>query len=181
MNNNLLSSNKQKIYFVLGLIALGVVSRLVPHAANVTAILAISALSGRYINNKWLAAGFPVLALWISDLFLGFHSTMLFVYAAMAVTTLSSAYFLRSKISVIRLGAFSIGGSLFFFVISNLGVWMMDSLYPMTVQGLVSCFVMAIPFFINQVAGDFLYIFTTFGIMEALKSLQYLDGPTASE
>jgi hypothetical protein len=42
-----------------------------------------------------------------------------------------------------------------FFVLSNLGVWYFY--YPLTWAGLTSCFVLAIPFFVNALAGDLFY------------------------
>jgi hypothetical protein len=50
-----------------------------------------------------------------------------------------------------------IGASTLFFIISNLGVWYFY--YPHTWIGLSSCFILAIPFFINSLMGDFFYTF----------------------
>ena len=45
--------------------------------------------------------------------------------------------------------------STLFFVISNLGVWYFY--YPHNWGGLSTCFVLAIPFFVNAIAGDLFY------------------------
>ena len=42
-----------------------------------------------------------------------------------------------------------------FFIISNLGVWFFH--YPHTFSGLLTCFTLAIPFFVNSLAGDLFY------------------------
>jgi hypothetical protein len=47
--------------------------------------------------------------------------------------------------------------SIVFFVISNLGVWLFAGLYPMTIQGLETCFVMAIPFYKGTLLGALFY------------------------
>jgi hypothetical protein len=46
------------------------------------------------------------------------------------------------------------GASLAFFVISNLGVFLVGGLYPMSWSGLVECFVMALPFWRSSLMAD---------------------------
>lgn len=166
---------------VLSLILLGIVSRFLPHIPNFTALVAISALSGRYLANRWIAAALPVVVMLLTDLFLGLHSTMFFIYGSMALISLLSSLLLKDKITWLKVGIFSFSGSVLFFLISNFAVWFMDRMYPSTVAGLMSCFAMAIPFFENQVAGDFLFMFTTFGLMEMLKAFHVQHRPTTSE
>jgi hypothetical protein len=48
-----------------------------------------------------------------------------------------------------------ISASVSFFIISNLGVWYFY--YPLTWAGLSSCFILAIPFFVNSIASDLFY------------------------
>jgi hypothetical protein len=45
--------------------------------------------------------------------------------------------------------------SLVFFALTNLGVWVLH--YPLTPEGLMTCFTLAIPFFINSLLGDFFF------------------------
>ena len=54
-------------------------------------------------------------------------------------------------------------GSLVFFVVTNLGVWLVGDLYPRTLDGLVTCYIAAIPFFRNTLAGDACYTVALFG------------------
>ena len=42
-----------------------------------------------------------------------------------------------------------------FFLISNLGVWFLS--YPLNLKGLTTCFVLALPFFVNSLSGDLFY------------------------
>ena len=51
----------------------------------------------------------------------------------------------------------AIGASIFFFAISNLGVWLLFDLYPKTFQGLISCYILAIPFFGNTLMSTVLF------------------------
>ena len=44
-----------------------------------------------------------------------------------------------------------------FFIITNLGVWMMMPLYPHTTAGLLQCYLAAIPFFQYTLIGDLVF------------------------
>ncbi|MBI2443285.1 MAG: hypothetical protein HYV40_05260 [Candidatus Levybacteria bacterium] len=52
--------------------------RLLPHHPNVAPIAAMALFGGAYLDKRF-ALAIPLLALFVSDLFLGFHSTMPFV------------------------------------------------------------------------------------------------------
>ena len=56
-----------------------------------------------------------------------------------------------------------LAASILFFVVTNFGVWALDSLYPRTLEGLVICYVAAIPFFANTLAGTLFYTAVLFG------------------
>jgi hypothetical protein len=60
----------------------------------------------------------------------------------------------------------SFTGSLQFFLVSNFAVWALGHgvTYPMTLQGLETCYYMALPFFRNTLAGDFIYSGVFFGL-----------------
>jgi len=57
----------------------------------------------------------------------------------------------------------ALAGSVLFFLITNFGVWWFQSLYPHTLDGLIACYVAAIPFFRNTLLGDLLYTAVLFG------------------
>ena len=48
-----------------------------------------------------------------------------------------------------------LGSSLLFFLVTNLGVWYLG--YPNTLAGLVSCYTLALPFFVNTIIGDLFF------------------------
>jgi hypothetical protein len=58
--------------------------------------------------------------------------------------------------------------SILFFIITNLGVWITGGgwFYPKTLQGLIECYALAIPFFRNTLAGDLIYTTMLFGLFE---------------
>ena len=70
----------------------------------------------------------------------------------------------------------SLGASVIFFVLSNLGVWLSEQGYPLTMGGLVACYTMALPFFQNTLIGDLFYALVLFLIYERyLKSMMVPD------
>jgi hypothetical protein len=64
---------------------------------------------------------------------------------------------------VLRIAGAALASSVVFFVVTNFGVWVFGSRYPKTAAGLLACYVAAIPFFQNTLAGDALYTAVLFG------------------
>lgn len=158
-------------YWVAALVlALAVMSRFFPHPDNVSPMLAASLVAGLVLGRgrTLQATLMTALAMILSDIVIGFHSTALFVYAGMGLAALVSSqaapWILSSPQIANRFGRSllssalaSIAGSFIFFLISNLGVWLVGELYPMTVSGFVACYAMALPFFVKSLLGDFVF------------------------
>jgi hypothetical protein len=53
--------------------------------------------------------------------------------------------------------------SLIFFIVTNLGVWLVDGLYTLDFNGLMNCFTMAIPFYKNELFSNIIFSSTLFG------------------
>ena len=70
----------------VGLILFGllVVSRLLPLPPNTEPLLGLAVLTP-YLSKNNLAFILPLLVMFISDLFLGFHNSMLMTYSALAI------------------------------------------------------------------------------------------------
>ena len=143
-------------------------SRLIPHPWNFTAIGAMALFGGAYVPSKRLSLIVPLAALFLSDLVLGFHSTMLFVYVPFIAMTVY-AWTLRDNKNMVRLATAALFTSSVFFLVSNFGVWATQGMYAMTWQGLINCYVAAIPFFDNQIMGDLFFTGALFGVAEVLK------------
>ncbi len=148
--------------FVIILFAL--VLRLLPHAPNVAPIGAMALFGGAYLNKRY-ALVVPLVALFISDYFLGFHRTMPFVYGSFLLTGYIGLR-LRNNKSALNVLAASLISSLLFFIITNFGVWGVSGLYPKTLTGLAQAYYFAIPFFRNTIIGDLLYTGLFFGSFE---------------
>jgi hypothetical protein len=144
------------------LIVIAVLSRFFPHINNVSPIAAIALFGGAMFSDKRIAFGLPLLAMFISDIFLGFHSTMIVVYLSFALVVFIG-FWVGKKVSVSRVIIGSLSGSLLFFLITNFGVWMMTNLYDTSFNGLINCYIMAIPFFRNTLLGDLIFSGVLFG------------------
>ena len=84
----------------------------------------------------------------LADLFIGFHSNMIFVYAALVLIAFVSSK-VNNKIKFNNLIIYGLLGSILFYIVSNFGVWLLSGLYTKNLSGLIECYVMAIPFFVN--------------------------------
>jgi len=110
----------------------------------------------------------PLGALFLSDLVLGFYRGMPTVYFSVALIVIIGWMALK-RVSPIRVGGAAIASSVLFFVLTNFGTWLSSGFYPRTLAGLEACYIAAIPFFQNTVAGDLFYaavLFAGFALLE---------------
>jgi hypothetical protein len=161
----------RKVFIGAVLILLAAMSRLLPHPANFSPLAAMALAGGVYLDKRF-ALLIPLTALFVSDLFLGFHNTILFVYGSFALIGILGLWLRSHKKPLPVLGA-TLLGSVVFFVVTNFGVWLTGGgwNYPKTLQGLVECYGMAIPFFRGTVLGDLVYVGLLFGMFELAEYL----------
>ncbi len=168
---NIKTTISSGIWLCFLLVILAALSRLVPHPPNFTPLGALGLFAGSYIavRRYWLV---PLLALLISDIFIGFYHpvTMISVYLGFFICAMIGRMVLRGHRSILRIGATTLSASVIFFALSNFGDWLSGFNYPLTWEGLVTCYVMAIPFFGNTLLGDLFYVALLFGIYEAVRS-----------
>jgi len=160
--------NVNLILLAVGLIILGVISRLSAHAWNFTIIGGLSVFCGAFFSRKWIPVVIVFTSLMISDLVIGFHSQMPAVYLGFAMMILIGAL-LKQKPSRLSLTAGAALGSFLFFVVSNFFVWFEGSMYPQALSGLIECYTMAIPFYRNQLVADLISTFVLFETAKAMK------------
>ncbi len=169
-----------RFLFITIAIVIAAISRLLPHLPNFTPIAAMALFGGAFITNKRLAFIIPMLAMFLSDCILqaisgiGFHNTMFFVYGCFAVTV-ALGFYLRENTKAGRVALFSVISSVIFFVVTNFATWWLEGtngapMYPHTLQGLISCFVAAVPFYTNTFIGDLFYTGILFGSYYFAKS-----------
>ena len=158
-----MTANRSRIAAIFCAILVATVLRLVPHPPNFTPIGAMALFSGAYLGRRGAVAFLaPLGALFLSDLALGFYHGMATVYFSVALIVMIGVVAL-SRVSPIRVGFAALASSVLFFVVTNFGMWLSSGFYPRTLAGLEACYVAAIPFFQNTVAGDLFYAALLFG------------------
>ena len=126
-------------------------SRFVPHPPNFTSLIALSFYIPAVFGIRYIPV--VILALFFTDLIIGFHSTMLFTSGSVILIGLISEYFNKSIFARI---CGVLMGSLIFFFLSNFGVWL-GGFYGYTFSGLLSCYILALPFFGYTVLSSLIF------------------------
>ena len=156
-------------YLITGIIIilLLALSRLIPHPPNFTPILGMAVFSGAIISKRIIAYLIPLSAMLLSDLYLGFHSSMPIIYFSLAVCVLIGT-FIESRVSIIN-SLLSISlGVLVFFLITNLAVWYGSGMYEHSISGLMTCYFMGLPFVQNTFISSLLYGMGAFFIYDII-------------
>jgi len=153
---------KPRAVLLLAIIFGAAALRLLPHPSNFTPIGALALFAGAHFDNKRWAFIVPLAAMLLSDILIGFHGQMPVIYGAFAVIV-AMGFLLKEKKTALNVTGASLVAATFFFVVSNFGVWAFDGLYPLTMAGLVTCYIAAIPFFQNWLLGTLFYAAVLFG------------------
>ena len=169
---NLLKGLKKEI-FPISLILILALARLIPHPPNFTPIIAVAIMSGYFFKNINLSFLTLVVAMLIGDLFIGFYENMIFVYASLLLITFVF-YKIANKINFKNLFIYGFIGSLIFFIVSNFGVWALgspgvqDIVYDKSFNGLMECYILAIPFFGNTFLSTLIFAYPAIFIYKSL-------------
>ena len=163
---NILYILKKEI-FPISLILILAFARLIPHPWNFTPVIAVAILSGYFFKNIYLSFSILLISMLIADVFLGFYENMIFVYISLLL--IAFVFFkISKKINFKNLFIYSFAGSLIFFIVSNFGVWALGSpglnnvVYAKNLNGLIECYIMAIPFFQNTLLSTLLFVYSAF-------------------
>tara|TARA_B100001250_G_scaffold391493_1_gene392398 strand:+ start:254 stop:727 length:474 start_codon:yes stop_codon:yes gene_type:complete len=147
---------------------------------NFTPIGAMALFGGAYLKNKYHALIIPIASLWISDLiinnfifsfysdFTWFYPGFLWQYASFILIIIVGYFFLK-KLNFKNVFISTIFSSVLFFIITNFGVWLSGTMYSLDLQGLMTCYFMAFPFFKGTILGFICYSTFLFGTLELSK------------
>jgi hypothetical protein len=147
---------------ILAMIALAAVLRILPHPWNFTPVGAMALFAGAVIKDRRVAFLFPLVALFVGDIFVGFHKLMPLVYASFLIDV-ALGYAIRRHRTLARIGGITILGAVQFFLVTNFGVWAFLDGFPRTAAGLIACYVAGLPLLLNTLAGDAFYATLFFG------------------
>ena len=177
-----ISENSTRFWFLAIVIFVVTLSRLLPHPWNFTPVAAIALFAGAYLLNSRMAFILPLAALLISDILIeigfrmgfnaygGFYPDIFVVYISFLII-IGIGRYLRNNIKAIPVLLGVLSGSLIFYILTNFAVWVVSNgtMYPMTMTGLIECYVAAIPFFRGTLAGDVIYTGLLFGSFELIQ------------
>ena len=158
---------KNSVYLALGLVALLALSRLIPHPPNFTPILGMAVFSGAIISKRYIAYLVPLAAMLLSDLYLGFHASMPIIYFSLALCVLIGTI-IESRVSILNSFLSISLGVLLFFLITNFMVWYGSGMYELSISGLMTCYLMGLPFLQNTFISSILYGMGAFLIYDIL-------------
>ena len=172
--------NESKIFIALTLIVIGVVGRfiLVEYIGipNFEIITALALIAGIYLGGIYIII-VPLAIIFLSDLVIGNTYIFIFTWTAFMFIGLFGYLYKKYKSKFNKIFANSvllaIASSIFFYLYTNFGWWMMSGMYEYSLSGLIRCYYMAIPFFRNNLMGNL--IFVPMGIYVASKVIYYVE------
>src|SRR5665213_3418288 len=159
------------------LVGLDVVARLAPHAPGFLPVAASALFAGRMLRNPGLAPVVPIAAMALSALALGPDDWRISLIVTSAVSLPALVGMVTRRWSGIPTTiAVMVPCSLAFFVISNFAVWAFSGIYSLDIAGLTQCYVAALPFLQNTMAGDLFWTAVLFGGAWAIQNRAALAG-----
>ncbi len=160
-----------EVVVILLFVAIGVLFRFLPHPPNFTPVGAIALFAGAYLSRP-SALILPLAVMAVSDIFIGFYepALMVSVYASFIISALIGSY-LKKNPRWFRVGKAAFLSSLIFFTATNFTVWAFTPWYPKNISGLLSCYLLALPFFKNSLLSHFFYSAVLFASYEAVGML----------
>ena len=182
-----MKNNKLQILFSTAIILLISGSRLIPHTANFVPVFAMILFASVHLKNKWNAIFISIGALWLSDLYINnWGSSAIFFdqydavtgqllvdnfiffnspvqYLAYILIAFLGIQIFKNSISLPKVFASSLLAGVAFFLVSNFGVWLSGTMYPLSLDGLLSCYIAAIPFFRATLASNIFFSSILFG------------------
>jgi len=153
------------------LVGVDVAARLLPHAPDFTPVAATALFAASTLRLRALSPLVPFAGMLLGDAALGFYDwrVMTAVYGMLAlpaiVACLSSR--LRRPAMVVPV---LLSSSLAFFLVANFAVWAFSPLYPASAAGLSKCYIAALPFLRNMIAGDLFWWLVLFGSYRLLQA-----------
>lgn len=154
------------LFIGLGVICFGVVARFfllkfvgIPNFEIITALTLISAV---FLGRVW-GIIVPLSIIAITDVFIGNGPVLFFTWSAFAAIGVLGWIFGKmdiksNKLKVIGLTGVGIVSSVFFFLYTNFGWWLMTNMYPHTLDGLIQAYIMGLPFFKNNLIGNLIFM-----------------------
>lgn len=156
--------------YLIAIILLLAFSRLVPHPPNVVPVAAMALFAGAFFSNRTLAYAVPLFAMLLSDYVLGFHSTIWYVYAGVAITVFIGGFL--KQVTMVKVGLSALLATLAFYLITNFGAWLHHDMYAQDMRGLLQSYIAGLPFLRNSVIANLIFSYLVFFGFNAFSYMQ---------
>jgi hypothetical protein len=176
----------QPVAFTLTVLAALV--RLAPHPPNFAPIGSVALFGGARLRG-WQAYVVPLAVMLITDPirsrieggYAAYSWATLVIYTAFLINVILGRIFLRNSTSPWRIASVASAGSAQFYLITNLPSWLSaNSLYPHTWNGLVECYIAALPFFGRTLLSDLFYsgvLFSAYALLNRRFTTEHQSQP----
>ena len=158
---------KNDLMIPIIMMTLLVISRMISDIPNFTATIALIMFTSYLIRDKFLSVLVILVSQIICDLYIGIYSSMFFVYGAYVFIALLSPI-IMNKLSFKSVLISSLVTPTIFYIVSNFGVWITGSTYPLSLDGLIMCYVAGIPFFDETLLSTVVFSVTIYVMMKLI-------------
>jgi hypothetical protein len=138
-------------------------------APNLEIVTASALVAAAFLSWR-MALVVPLAIVAVSDILIGNSMILLFTWSAFAMIGVAGLLLRRFRdrpvgLMLASVGA-ALGGSVFFFIYTNFGVWLLGdgTMYAHTWSGLVQCYAMGVPFFRTMLLGNLIIVPAYFGV-----------------
>lgn len=126
------------------------------------------------------AALVPLVVVAASDVMLGNSEVLLFTWTAWAAIGAAALWFRRTRGSrrFVAAAGFGVGGTIFFYLWTNLGVWLQGrgTFYPAGLDGLVASYVAGLPFLRPMLLGNLVLVPLAAGVATLVERIDRATG-----
>lgn len=151
----------KKIIFSIILIAVGIIGRFVFKDIPGETMTAVTLLSGALLGRRY-ALPISLIIIAASDMIIGNSPILLFTWSSWVLIGLFGAVSRQQKKVGLKFTAEMTGlglvSTLFFYLWTNFGVWIIGDWYPHTALGLYQSYIMGLPFLREQFLGNLIIV-----------------------
>jgi hypothetical protein len=172
LKENKAMSNRLQLAWALVMAVVCVALRILPHAPNVSPMLALALFTPAFLGQNRLALIYPLAVQLLGDCALVaitgetqyiFHDTFFSVYGTFLAIALAGWFFARN-VSPVRTLGFAAVSSLVFFLVTNFFSWLTLDMYAKTPAGLLEAYTLGVPFHKWAFAADIGFAFAFFAM-----------------
>jgi hypothetical protein len=149
---------------VAALVGLDIGARLLPHAPDFTPVAASALFAASVLRVRALSVVVPLGGMIVADAWLGRYDLriMTAVYGTLALPACAAWLSGRWRRPVMIVPVL-LSSSLSFFLVTNFAVWAFSPMYAANADGLLKCYVAALPFLQNMLSGNLFWGIVLFG------------------